>query len=92
MTQTKQQQAGLGRYGDAYFIIKLQISRSFPIFFGQKDLDQGMQMDTFGILKHAVMGDIASNYFYPGDREGHFSEFFSAALAKPIKHTDFLFF
>jgi hypothetical protein len=42
-------------------------------------------MSTFGIVQHAVMGNITVQDIFPGGRTRFLCEFFPAAIGKPVK-------
>ena len=86
--QAKKKEARLSRDGNADFVGKFQPAASFPILFGDKDLDKLTQMSAFSIVQHAVMGNITVQDIFPCGRKWLLYEFFPATIGKPAKHRD----
>jgi hypothetical protein len=86
MGQTQKKQTGLSGDRHADFVGQLQSSGSFPIFFRDKDQDQGTQVSAFGIFQHTVVGNISADYTLPQGGERSPGNLLSATLDKPMKH------
>jgi hypothetical protein len=83
--QAKKKEARLSRDGNADFVGKFQSTASFPILFGNKDLDKCAQTSTFNIVQHAVMGNITVQDIFPCGWKRLLCKFFPAAIGKPAK-------
>ena len=83
--QAKKEETRLSRDGKSDFVGKFQPAASFPILFGNKDLDKLAQMSTFGIVQHAVMGNITLYDIFPVGRKWLLYDFFPATIGKPAK-------
>jgi len=83
--QAKKKEARLSRDGDADFVGKFQPTTSFPILFGNKDLDESAQVRTFTLVQHAVMGNITLDDIFPCGRKWCLQEFLPATIGKPAK-------
>ena len=63
--QVQNKQTGLSGDRNADLVGKFQSTGAFPIFFGDKHLDQGAQVSTLGIFQHAIVGNVTADYVLP---------------------------
>ena len=70
MFDVEEEDAGVGGNGDLDFIGDVQAAATLEVFFGDEDLDEGLQFPLLGRGEAVIMRDIALQDVEPGRREG----------------------
>jgi hypothetical protein len=62
---------------------------AFPIFFGDKYLDQRTQMGALGIVQHAVVDNVTADDALPLSRKRSLSQLLPTMIGQPVKYRNF---